>query len=127
MPPTTTDKPKKKRASLPLSPLLQADPATLPPFRKGKGNEGRIDAFTRPGGLLDYIREVMPGPPPLGWRDITPYFGGVPNSIGPYRELLKRYGFHIAVQTVKQDGQRYRRVAVVLLPRNLTPNQGTNS
>lgn len=112
------------RKKLPLSPLLQADPATLPRYRKGAGDEGKAAALAGTGGgLLAYIREVMPGPPPLGWRDITPYFGTVPNTVGQYKIMLSRYGYHIAIQTVIDQGQRYRRVAVVLAPHTPTRKQ----
>ncbi|UOF79710.1 hypothetical protein [Caudoviricetes sp.] len=47
----------------------------------------------------------------------------MPRSLGPYRKLVARYGFHIAMQTVIENGQRYRRVAVVLAPKTHTPTR----
>lgn len=89
-----------------LSPLLGADPATLPSFRVG--------SRAQTGGLLSYIEAVKPGIPPLGWRDVTPYFGKIPRSLGGYRILAEADGYLLAIQTVTEHGFRYRRVAVAL-------------
>lgn len=89
-----------------LSPLLQADPATLPAFRKGTRQKF--------GGMLAYIYAVKPGIPPLGWRDITPYFGGIPKSLAGHRRLAESKGYLLAIQTITENGFRYRRVAVAL-------------
>jgi hypothetical protein len=66
--------------------------------------------------MLKYIRAVEPGIPPLGWRDITPYFGRVPEHLGKSKLLARRSGFVLSVQTVIQNGQKYRRVAAALAP-----------
>lgn len=91
---------------LPPSPLLQADPSTLPPYRVGTRSKW--------GGLLAYIRAVRPGRPPLGWRDITPYFGRIPPSLGKWRIICRESGYLLEIQRVTKNGQRYKRVAVAL-------------
>ncbi len=64
-----------------------------------------------------YCQAVEPGFPPFGWKDITPYFGGIPSSLNNWRKsICKKYGWLLAIQTVKQGGQKYRRVAVALDP-----------
>lgn len=90
-----------------LSPLLTADPATLPPFRKGTRHQNGT-------GFMKYIRAVGPGIPPLGWRDITPFFGGIPRSLAGHRKMAEENGYLLAIQTVTEYGYRYRRVAVAL-------------
>lgn len=87
------------------NPLLSADPATLPKYRKG--------TVQAKGGLLKYVNEVKPGPPPYGWRDITPYYGGIPESLGYTNMVLRRHGYYACTQIVtSEDGLQYRRVAV---------------
>lgn len=103
----------------PLSPLLKADPSTLPPWRKGTRAEH--------GGLLKYIAAVKPGIPPLGWRDITPYFGGIPSSLGKWRLLAEKQGYLLTLQTVTEHGFRYRRVAVALAKLLPGTNRSTNT
>lgn len=91
---------------IPLSPLLGADPSTLPPWRKGV--KGQV------GGFLKYAQALNPGPPPFGWKDITPYFGSKKVDIGKYRIIAEEAGFLLAKQVVTVDGQTYRRIAVAL-------------
>lgn len=86
------------------SPLLRADPADLPPYRKGSKGEF--------GGFLKYIRAVNPGPPPFGWKDITPYFGSQHVDIGKYRILAEKAGYLLAKQQVTEGRRTYRRIAV---------------
>lgn len=60
---------------------------------------------------------MKPGIPPAGWRDITPYFGEVPEtSISAYGKKMLQYGYLLRKQTVVDKGLRYRRVAVALAP-----------
>lgn len=78
------------------------------------------------GGLLKYIAEVDPGPPPLGWRDITPFFWPIPKegqSLQAYKLLLAKYGYLIITQTVTHKGQTYRRIAVALSTSSGTHNK----
>lgn len=91
---------------LPLSPLLRADPSTLPPYRKGKRGQS--------GGLFKYIEAVKPGPPPAGWRDITPYFGRKKVDLGTYRLRAEAKGYLLQWQQVTHKGRTYRRIAVAL-------------
>lgn len=90
------------------NPLLDADPASLPPWRKGDRKAW--------GGLFNYIRAVNPGPPPLGWRDITPYFGEKKmSSITAYQKMAANAGYILQTQTyLPQQGLPYRRIAVAL-------------
>lgn len=98
----------KKRDPLKIgvSPLLSADPATLPPQRKGSREKW--------GGFMQYVRAVKPGLPPLGWRDVTPYFGGIPRALNAWRNIAESQGYLLAIQVVIEHGFRYRRVAVAL-------------
>jgi hypothetical protein len=89
------------------NPLLARD--ANPQWRAKKGKVGLK------GGLFDYIRALNPGPPPLGWRDVTPYFGGMPQSLGHYKVRAEERGYILCMQTVFNEGQWYRRVAVALL------------
>jgi hypothetical protein len=66
------------------------------------------------GGLMKYIRAVEPGPPPFGWKDVTPYFGAKKVDIGHYKELAERSGYLLAKQIVTLNGLTYRRIAVAL-------------
>lgn len=91
---------------IPLSPLLDADPATLPPWRKGDRKVW--------GGFFKYVRALNPGPPPFGWKDITPYFGRKFVAIGKYRIIAEEEGYLLTRQVVTINGQTYRRIAVAL-------------
>lgn len=103
---------------IPLSPLLQADPATLPPFRKGKLGD-KLN-----GGLVAYIKALNPGRPPLGWVDVTPYWRGeLPRALTGYQKVVGAAGFLIQTQIVIHNGQRYRRVAAALAPKSGKPNK----
>lgn len=88
------------------NPLLSADPATLPPQRKGTRKQN--------GSLLDYVRALKPGPPPFGWVDVTPYFGPGRHALGTYKLRCEQAGYLLASQIVTLNGQTYRRIAVAL-------------
>lgn len=92
---------------IPNSPLLRAKPETLPPWRKGTEGEK--------GGFLKYIAAVQPGPPPFGWKDVTPYFGKKYTSLDTYKKRAAENGYILERQIVTQKGRTYRRIAVALL------------